>query len=755
MQEEICLEGKFICKLSKKIKSDLWGINLIAASDASKIDKNNIRKNDKDKNNPFLVKVSGTDLPVITGISVRYYGYNGKGYFCVSRYEYEIPSEKNTMVKFLSSKAFPGVGKATAQKLIDSFGTEIFKLLGSEEGRKEISKLIGESKAIKMASSYKKVEGISSLQIELSKYGVPSNIISRVWDRFGEDSINLLKANPYKLMEADGFGFAYADKIARTIGIKNSDSRRVCATLAHVIESLGVLNSGDVWIEKSEALNRTSQLLGFGDNVIAEKGLKILCDKNRYVVRANRCIYPIRYESAEYNTCQKALHLLSFKPDDKLKGLIESEVSSYNRRNETTLSNNQLEAVKKSLLNKFSIITGGPGTGKTTIIKAIISIFEKVCTNGEEVTLLSPTGKAAQRMSEVCGKQARTIHSKLGIFKDADEALCELEPGLIIVDESSMLDQSVAEKLFDAVPSGSYLILVGDVNQLPSVGAGSVLKDFIDSGIVPTSILNETFRQKNGSLIIDNAKKVNSGDASLTYDDDSYIYESVSGEDEALDKIVKLYLDESKIMGEDSVAVLCPRRRMTANGFKVTTEYLNETIQDYVNPLKKGDPVFEQSVDSRTVQYRIGSRVMQTRNNANSSNGDIGIIMAISDEGIEIAWNNGNTVMQSVEDMETVTLGYCLTVHRSQGSEYQTVIIPMLSDQKGPLFKRNLLYTAITRAKRKVIMVCDEPCDKKNSLTNYCITHTDIGQRRTLLKRRLEINAPKYLGETRTCCAKV
>lgn len=743
-KEEICIIGKFVCKISRKIRKDLWSMQMISVEDPTGIDAKNQKRDNSVKKERYLCKIGGVDLPIVTGLEVKYYGYNNvqKGYFVVTRYEYMNPHNTKGLVKLLCSKAFKGIGKATAEKLVNKYNVGVLELL-KNKNEKEIAQIVGPAKAKILHDSYDKIKGIGEIQAILSTYNIPGVVISKIWDKYREKAVEIANTNPFIFMEVEGFGFTSADKIARAIGMKMDDPRRVEATTLFSLEAVLINNSGDLWAEKSEVISKTLEYLQLNDSSIVETALKQLAAQEKVAIRGNRCIYPMRFEKAEYNTCQKALKLLTAKTDIVTNKVIAEEVMNYNKKYNATLSEKQLLAVKKSLTNKFSIITGGPGTGKTTIVNAIIRIYQNVYGSGSIVTLLSPTGKAAQRMTEVCGIQAKTIHSKLKIFNENQKSYEDLDEGLIIVDESSMLDMMLTEKLLHAVPFGSHLILVGDIDQLPSVGAGSVLKDFIDSGAIPTSRLTETFRQKGGSLIIDNAQKINRGDTSLVYDEENYIYKQVKDEDDAVNKIVDLYLEEAEKVGADNVAVLCPRRRMTLNNFKVTTEYLNGVIQDKVNPFKKEDTVFEQNIDGRNVQYRIGSRVMQTKNCESSSNGDIGIIKDINEEGVVIDWDNGNTVTQNFEEMETIVLGYALTVHKSQGSEYKSVIIPLLSDQKGPLFRRNLLYTAVTRAKKKVIMVGDEPVNKTNSCTNYCITHSDIGSRKTLFTRRLITNAER------------
>ncbi len=737
--QELCIQGKFVKKLTKKVKANLWTLNLIVVDSAS--EKKLIKDAGYKISSNKLLRVGGIDLPSTSGIEVKYYGvFNKNGAFAANRFEYIEPKSEQSLIKLLSSGAFKGIGRKTATELVEKLGMEVLDLLKNKQ-LKQIEDAIGKKKACLIDIGYQKIQGLAELQVYLMTFGVSTPVISKIWDKYGAEALDKVKTNPFELMVVDGFGFTSANKIAESLGMDTKNPLRIRETLYYSLINLLVFSTGDLYQMRSSVIEEAQSWLGQGnyENINAE--VENLAKEGRIAIRSKNLLYPMFNEKAEFNTCQFALKLNDSKVEAKIQDMVKDEVMKYNKTYNKTLSEKQLQAVNKSLCNKFSIITGGPGTGKTTIIQAIIQIFKNIY--GEEpITLLAPTGKAAQRMTEVCKIPAKTIHSRLKIYEQEQTTTDILPSGLVIVDESSMVDMFIAEKLFKAVEEGSYLLLVGDVDQLPSVGAGQVLNDFIESGAIPVSRLTETFRQANGSLIIDNAQKINKGITNLEYGDD-FVFEKVENEEKAIEKIVNLYLEETERVGIDNVCILCPRRRMTEKNLMVTTEYLNGIIQDKVNPQNPELPVFEQEVEKRIIQFRIGSRVMQTKNNADTSNGDIGIITDITEKTVKIKWDSDKVTEEDVDNMKTIVLGYCLTVHKSQGSEYQSVIIPMISNQRCQLFKRNLLYTAVTRAKKKVIIVSDEDKGKSNSLMNYCISNSDKNNRKTLFSLRLSTNKQK------------
>ena len=408
----------------------------------------------------------------------------------------------------------------------------------------------------------------------------------------------------------------------------------------------------------------------------------------------------------------------------KVSGFVDDYCSSSSVR----FTDNQKNAVIRSLITRLSIITGGPGTGKTTILKALIEVFRRLHPS-DEVILMAPTGKAARRMNQATGYPSSTIHSKLQIYDETKVSSSVLEQGLVVVDEASMIDSLLMEKLLMSVSSKmNQIVFIGDINQLPSVGPGAVLKDMIGSGSIPVSRLTEIFRQKEGASIVENANKVNEGKADLTYDE-SFELVTVKNEEDAVEKIKGIYAAETSRWGIDNVALLSPLRR-TQNRFTCVSDGLNSVLQNEIVPTGGTAVVFN------GIEYRIGDRVMQWKNTEKSSNGDIGAIEDIiqTDDGlfVKVKWENGNETEETRESMNDIKLAYSISIHKSQGSEYDCCIIPLLSDQICRLFQKNLIYTGITRSKRKCILVTDG-----DRALDYCVSNNRENRRNTLLMQRI------------------
>ena len=431
-----------------------------------------------------------------------------------------------------------------------------------------------------------------------------------------------------------------------------------------------------------------------------------------------------KYYHAEVNTAKTLLSLLKHPLDDGAE-LIEA-ASSYRAY---PLSDSQLSAVKRALSNRVSIITGGAGTGKTTIMNAIIRAYKKVCPQ-EEITLLAPTGKASRRIFQSTGIESYTIHARLGINEASSTPSEYLSGGLVMVDEFSMVDTLLFEKLAMALNSNCHLVLIGDINQLPSVSAGACLKDMIDSGVIPTSYLTDIFRQNDGS-IIDNSLKIVSKTTDLIYDS-NMMFVKVKDEQETIEQIKKIHKYYTEKDGIESIALITPLRSNQEGRFKCVADELNNIIQSETN-------TSDVSYKFKGIEFKLNDRVMCWKNTSLVQNGDVGVITNIDLDNNEwqmemtIEWENGNTTYYHKPDLENLTLAYAMTVHKSQGSEYQTVVVPILKQQKCRLFKNNLLYTAITRAKKRVIILCDD-----ESVMDYMIHHSETNERHTLFKECLE-----------------
>ena len=686
-----------------------------------------------------VVKVVGKNLPRLSDWTIAFEGawrYSKKyGHtLFAQRYELISPSTLKGIERFLSSKTFPGIGEKTAEAIVNEFKNETLDVIEQKPNLLLRVPGINLDKVNTIIDCYQKNIAYSKLCSYLATYSISDRVVSGIYETLSNECLEDIKANPYILQEVKGIGFQTCEKMARNEGVAFDSFIRIEGAAREILLSDSEYY-GNVFMPYDDFEKKS---LGLLNNAIdpAPVSLERFRDyvrsavkSDRLVFRGKKYVFLKEFDEAEDYISGKIGRLLD---DDNCLGLQVSTVSkcleSYCDNSDIGFTENQKIAIIRSLMTRLSIITGGPGTGKTTILKAIIAVYRRLHP-AEEVTLLAPTGKAARRMSETTGHEASTIHSKLQIYEGLKSASCTIEPGLVVVDEASMVDTLLMDKLMKAISSkANQIIFIGDTNQLPPVGPGQVFKDMIGSKKIPTSELSEVFRQSEGASIIDNANKINSSQNDLVYDD-SFRLVSVRNEESALEKIRDIYTAEISEYGLDNVALLSPLRR-TQNRFKVVSDNLNSVLQEEIIPSGA------LSVTFNGTEYRLGDRVLQWRNTKLSSNGDIGKIADIiqSDDGVfvRINWENGTVTEESRESMNDITLAYSISIHKSQGSEYDCCIIPLLSNQICRLFQKNLLYTGITRAKKKIILICDG----KKAL-NYCIANNRETKRNTLLMQRI------------------
>lgn len=690
------------------------------------------------KKDSTYITITGNNLPVIEGVEIQFFGewVNNKKYgwqFNADSYSYVTPTTEKGIINFLKSKAFEGIGKKTAESIVEMFGKDTIDVIKHEPKKLLQVKGISPTKLGTIIESFKRNESFSELSIFLSSYEVSSENIVKINSFFGSDSVSKIKSNPYIIQDIKGIGFKTCDKIARGLNIALDSYERIKGAILEVSRK-HVLLTGDTCISVVKLESETLNLLNYGINPnpvnqdIFRSCAKKLAQEGEIVFRGGVYCLTKEYDYAEELSAKVLNHLLK-RPVNIPLSKIDKEINQYQNDTEKKLSLKQMDAVRLALSNRISVITGGPGTGKTTILKAIVECYKNLFPDGE-IVLLSPTGKAARRMSEATGYVAKTIHSKLGLFENHMSDVIPLPKGLIVVDESSMVDTIVASKLLKAISPNSHLLFVGDIDQLPSISAGSVLKDMIDSGVIPVAKLEEIFRQKDGCLLIENARKINRGDKELIYNDD-FIFVPAT-EKEALGTIKNVYEEETKRYGIDNVALLTPLRRSQNGRYLVVADEINKLLQSVINPKVNDDFCVLQNTE-----FHVNDRVMQWKNTELSSNGDIGIIQSIKtadgDISVDIKWDNGNCTTENKKSMSDITLAYAMSIHKSQGSEYQCCIIPLLDSQICQIFKRNLLYTAVTRAKKKVIIVGGKKA------IETCIKTSDTNCRTTLFKERLAL----------------
>jgi exodeoxyribonuclease V alpha subunit len=664
-----------------------------------------------------LVTVVGTLMAPAAGQVVRATGewINHPEFgeqFKILRYTTLIPATVAGIEKYLGSGLIKGIGPVMAKRMVKKFEEDTLKVI--EEDAEKLLEVEGiGSKRVKMiAKAWTDQKEIREVMLFLQTHGVSSTYAAKIFKQYGQQSIDVVKENPYKLAEdIFGIGFITADRIAQNLGIEKDSPLRA---EAGVIYTLNQLADEDHVCYPHEALVDKSREILQVDRDVALNGLQSLVAQKKVVLEYfaedenappgdNVAAYLSTFHACEKNIAYKLKSLLS-APLKRRKIDADKAVEWVQAQLSLSLAGNQIAAVKCAAVNKIMVITGGPGTGKTTIINSILKIFSRL---GLDILLAAPTGRAAKRMTEATGHEARTIHRllefsprKRGFQKDEESPLkCDL----LILDEASMIDTVLMHHLLKAVPIHATLILVGDVNQLPSVGPGNVLKDIIASGTVPVAFLTEIFRQAKDSAIIVNAHRINEGvipdlDASRTAATDFYFIWKEEPE-EALQVILELLSGRiQRAFGfdpTDDLQVLSPMNRGTAG-----PRNLNIELQKILNPREDG-------ITRGGRNFRINDKVMQIRNNYDKDvyNGDIGRILKIDTEDQEVVvMFDGRRVTYDYSDLDELVLAYAVSVHKSQGSEYPCVVIPLLT-QHYVMLQRNLLYTAITRGKKLVILV--------------------------------------------------
>ena len=694
-------------------------------------------------------KVCGVGLPEVENVPIKLYGkwrMNDKygPQFSAEAFEIQNPTTKNGIVKLFTGSLFPGIGATIAKRISEVYGLDTFRII--EENPRQLLNVVPAGKIGIIIQNYKKIQSYGRLVAFLAPFGISTSQCIKIHERYGDSAEQMIRNNPYCLEEISGIGFQKCDRIAVGLSVALDSDNRIEGCITEVIKMLcakgdTAAGGGHMYIKSFSLFKKTMDTLNAANTFKVSKEryvdvLKKMIKEQKIVCRFKEDMYPAEYEKAEYQVAQKLIKLMKNPINAGMAKRCTDYLDTYCKENNVNLHESQAEAVLRSLSNRVSIITGGPGTGKTTIISAILACYEAVY--GDNILLMAPTGKAARRMSESTHRPASTIHSRLHIYGEpgSDIELNPIEGGLVVVDECSMVDNLLMENLMDAIVNPeTQIIFVGDIDQLPSVGVGAVLGEMIKSNVIPTSRLTKTFRQRNGGgTIIEDAKKINTGEYDLEYDD-SFQFIPASSDLEASEIIMKLYRKEVAEFGIENVALLCPLRSSRAGKIITCSDVMNQRIQSEINPESSN----KASARINQKDYRVGDRVMQWKNTPESANGDIGEItnIAMSDDGVQITvkWESGNESKLNQTDMDSISLAYAMSIHKSQGSEYQSVIIPILSDHMCPLFKRNLLYTGVTRAKKRVIIVGD------TGAINETISKTDTNIRYTHLADRLIANA--------------
>lgn len=708
--------------------------------------------------------------------------------------EIRMPEDTVGIERYLASGIIKGIGEVRAKQIVKKFKSDTLRIIEEEPERLAEIRGISERQAKNIAASYAEKREFQEVVIFLSEYGVSVNLAIKIYNQYGDQVYEILKGNPYKIAEdISGIGFKAADDIARRMGIGADSAYRLRSAILYVLNM--ATQEGHMYLPQEMLVRKVIELIRYvpGDGMYDAGGsfdygyaeyadgssarsayeeaeetvheqLMELAIESRVVIKMIDDV-PAIYSSSNYylelNTARMLLDLqLRYEmPEHEL----DAAIAGIEKEENIVLDDMQREAVKSAITAGVAVITGGPGTGKTTIIDVIIKYYSM---QGMEIKLCAPTGRAAKRMTESTGWPAQTIHRLLEFngapdhtqdrmedkLRFARNASNPLECDAIIVDEMSMVDSFIFYSLLQAVMYGTRLILVGDINQLPSVGAGNVLKDIINSSCFPVTTLTRIFRQEDGSDIVFNAHKINRGEhLEIMNRSRDFFFVPRNGAANIINEVKLLVSDNLpkylKLHPAD-IQVLTPMRK-----YEVGVENMNLRLQELLNPAAPGKPEKEKN----SIIFRKGDKVMQVKNNYKQEwkiyadknqdtpggyvldegvgvfNGDMGTILDISDydEEVTVLFDDGRVAVYTYADLDELEHAFAITIHKSQGSEYPAVVIPLLAGPR-KLLNRNLLYTAITRAKRMVVIVGNL------AMVNQIIDNTEEQKRYTSLTLRLQ-----------------
>lgn len=708
----------------------------------------------KIRNEKNLISAVGTVPFIKEGQNVRLKGYwtvhkQFGNQFNIQEYEELLPNSLDGIEKYLSAGIIHGIGPVTAKKIIEKFGEETLNIMENHIERLMEIEGIGEKKFQIIYESYIEQQGLKDIILYFHKHGVTNNQCVKIYKKFGPNAKQIVSGNPYILCdEISGIGFKTADRIAMSIGIEVNSEFRIQSGIKYIMNQFCA--AGNTFMPKSNIIEECEKNLSVSRELI-EKNIYDMAAQQKIIIEKVNDVevgFLLQYYYCELGVTSKII-TLGLQQIQTINSDIDFEIDVFEKEQKIQFAQSQREAITGAFNNGIEIITGGPGTGKTTIIKAIIHIYEN---NGMKVILGAPTGRAAKRMTESTGREAKTIHRLLEMgISDDDESVFEkgesspLDCDVIIIDEASMIDIILMQTLLKAINLGTRLIIVGDVDQLPSVGPGNVLKDLIESEYIKVVRLKEIFRQGSESLIVVNAHKINEGQMPvLNQKDKDFFFINEENQERIVNLIIDLMNRRLPTFNKSwdrlrDMQVLTPMRKGILGVIN-----LNNRLQEMFNPQSKD----KKEKTSRDMIFREGDKVMQTKNNYTLKwirvsgygenegvgvfNGDLGFIESIDEERkvLTIIFDEERKVIYDFNFLDELDLAYATTIHKSQGSEFKVVIIPVFMGSPF-LMNRNLLYTGITRAKQLVVVVGFQKA------LMYMINNTNSIERYSALKYRI------------------
>lgn len=661
----------------------------------------------------------------------------------ISSWKEVTPSTTAGLIAFLSSGLIKGIGPEIAKAIVARFGMDTIRVLDNEPQKLLQVKGIAKTKLKQIQETYTATRKLHELAEYLGPYGVSAKKIAKIQETFGDESLSIVKRDPFQLCKIRGFGFLTVDEIARKTKVSLKNPLRYAGAIEYLLEK--EMEKGHLFTPFEDLMEWCHDLLNRDceSDVVSMDDIRTAIStahQDKRIYNENGRIYRFFERQCEVRVAKRLVSMLLHSEAPEIARLAD-EIALSEKKLDQELAPSQRKAVELCLSNSVSIITGGPGVGKTTTLRVILDIYHRTLPDNE-ILLAAPTGKASRRMCEQTGFPASTLHAAMGILYEDDLASDEydlLSADLVIVDECSMVDMRLAYALFMRLKPGAQLIMVGDPDQLPSVGPGNVLREIIHSEMVPTAVLDIVFRQASNSRIAINAQAVNHNNTHLLRGEDFVILNVDDGE-EANRLTLQHYFTEVSRYGVEDVQILSPHRKKGT----VCANRLNEQIREIANPGNLG----KAEVKCGSMIFREGDRIIQNRNKAEVSNGEVGVITSIQkntgdDATILIRFLDGKEIEYSTDMLENVSLSYCISIHKSQGAEFPVVIIPILKEHY-KMLRRNLLYTAISRAKQKVILI-----GQKQAIF-MAIHNSDVDKRNTVLSDRIIVY---YAREKQRCAS--